>query len=313
MPTRFASASVLGTIVLLFAACFYSVFVMPRAFSESFGDFAAYSQNFAAFEGLVLSGFSAADFLSDDILFYFILLGLGFDNFSSALIFLITMQAFLLALIFSVSHRERNQSVLMASLFLFTLLNPKFFELIFFNARQGLSILLMFVALYWCPFKPLRYFCIGLSLACHASSVVILVAQIISDISAIFRKDIYFVISAFAVFALCILGISAAAEYRFVSGWQPRPVYTMAILATISTIFWSAVVGSGTRTKFTLIFLCLLIFCGPVLNIPTYRFLGPCLLLFWLNLQSVSVIRLSHAVAIAVVGCFTVANLALWL
>lgn len=315
MSTRRVSSDVSVALVWLLGLIYYIFVVYPRAFSFDLGDYAQYTENFAYFATLPLTNFGIVDFLTDDLLFYTVFVhGLGISDYGVALNIVIFSEALLLLNIFRVIKREKKLSSHWPNfLFLFVILYPKFFELVFFNIRQGTSFLILMSALYIWKNRISRVLGVGLALSFHLSSLLLLIFYFGGKISFRIKANSTYLVVFSLIFCAFLFSVYIVSDLRFGSGWQPRGLYTSFILCILTLMLGSLFSSESSIFTFPTLMLILFIFVGPVLDVPSYRFFPSCLFLFWMHIARLRRVSSFDLMPIFGIGALCLSANYLWI
>ena len=151
----------------------YGLIVLPAAFDPSIGDFQAYHDTFDQISRRDVSEFSGFHIFSDDLIFYFALkLVTGSSDYNFILKFISMVNTLLFLNLVRVGALKIRQPALAVAVALSLSFNPKIFEMLFFNVRQGLGFLIVIHGLYFINNRALKLALLITSVLVHFSNLL---------------------------------------------------------------------------------------------------------------------------------------------
>ena len=297
------------TIILL-----YGLIVLPTAFDPSIGDFQAYKDTFDQISRREVSDFSGFHIVSDDLIFYF---ALKFLTGSSDYYFILSCIAIVNSLLFlnlvRVGALKIRQPAVAIAVALAVSLNPKIFEMLFFNVRQGLGFLIVVYGLYFLSNRALRLTALIASVLAHFSNFLFVLIFMGTRItSAIRRSRMLSMLECVA--ALGALYLATQFLDRFSYTWSHEFAYTLVVLVLTFVMILSVVLSrGGVRFEREVMLVGTLVLSGVMMGLPTERLVGPMLLFYSLYLGSKQYLTKVDVLALIPFIGYTMVALGFWI
>ena len=308
-----ASRIVALAIFYPFVVTFYAAIVFPEATLKEVGDFAAYSATFEALSRYPLSSFSLEQVLSDDLLFYYAVLFFeSSGDYESIFPALMGLNIFLYGVGLTVILIRAQNIWLALIMAIFLSLQPKVFELIFFNVRQGLATFLVF-ATFTIQLSLTRgaFIASALSLIHMSSLLLAIFFGVEKFLLRLKSREPWVILMVVSLLLSMVAAKSMLA--RLSVGWTQGIAYTaVAVLFAMASAI-SAWMARSNMLSVTALLLAVLVIGGAIMDFPSHRFIPILSLIYTIFIASKPRILIQDLIAVLCFAGLTFSSLGFWL
>lgn len=263
----------------------YAVLVFPQAFNPAIGDFESYRSTFEQISRKSLSDFGVLQIISDDLLFYFSISNLiRSSDYTVILSFIIVVNSILYFNLLRLGALKIRQPSIALFVALVISLNPKIFEMLFFNVRQGLGFLLVVHGLYLFKGDTFKVATMALSVLSHLSNLLFILTFLGIKFTSRIRESRGFLVLKCLIACVALVAVGQIVE-RFNYSWSHASAYTLVVFGYIAATLVSTIIQKvGVNFQSEVLIFGSLVFFGILLDLPTERLVGPVLLFYSLYL-----------------------------